>query len=141
MRKVRFFILTLMAACSIFMVSCNKPQETPKNNEEQTDDPGKPNPDDQDPTKPDPKPEEPKGTVFEVTCSDGTITFGADDILGVYPADGLAEPFTTSADKIEGGKATFSNEEKFETDAYYAVYPYSEEDLLIEGVLSTILPF
>ena len=141
MRKVRFFILTLMAACSISVVSCNKPQETPKNNEEQKEDPGKEDPGKEDPGKEDPGKEEPKGTVFEVTCSDGTITFGADDILGVYPADGLAEPFTTSADKIEGGKATFSNEEKFDTDTYYAVYPYSEEDLLIEGVLYTILPF
>ena len=141
MKKTRMILLSVLAVAGLSMVSCDKNEKDPgKDNQNQTD-PGKDNPGTDDPGTDDPGNDDSKGMTFNAVCSDGTLAWSAGDVIGIFPSDGLAVPFTTSESAIADGKAAFSYEEKLESDVFYAVYPYNEKDLLIENVLSTILPF
>lgn len=64
------------------------------------------------------------------------------DTIGIYPDEGAALPYLTTADAIveDGKKAQFDGEE-FEADKVYAVYPYAEDVILVGNELELILPY
>ncbi|MBQ7811007.1 MAG: hypothetical protein IJ394_00455 [Bacteroidales bacterium] len=135
-------IFALMAMTSV-MFACNpveQPDPTPdEEDKEQTDDPDK----DKEGEKDEPVVELEGYTAVNYEAVDGgAISWDAADVIGLYPEDGAAIAYSTTADAIteEGKKAQFTGEE-FEAEKVYAVYPYAEDVILVGNELELILPY
>ena len=149
MKINRLFMLLAMTSLMFACEPEQVPNEDDKNPTEQPgDDPGEEPGDDPGEEPGDDPGDEPgevlagyKAVNFE-TVDANVIAWDAADVIGIYPYDGAALPYTTTADAIteEGKTAQFDGEE-FEADAVYAVYPYADDVILVGNELELILPF
>lgn len=141
MKINRLFMLLAMTSLMFACEPEQVPNEDDKNPTEKPEDKPEEKPED----KPEEKPEEVlagyKAVNFE-TVDANTIAWDAADVIGIYPDDGAALPYTTNTESIkeEGKTAQFDGEE-FEADAVYAVYPYAEDVILVGNELELILPY
>ena len=149
MKINRLFMLLAMTSLMFACEPEQVPNEDDKNPTEQPgDDPGE-EPGDDPGEEPGDEPGDEPGEVlagykavnFE-TVDANVIAWDATDVIGIYPDDGAALPYATTAEAIteEGKTAQFDGEE-FEADAVYAVYPYADDVILVGNELELILPF
>jgi len=143
MKFNRFF--ALLAMTSVMFLACdpvdepqddsNKdPQEKPEDPNDKPDDPN---------DKPAPEPVLAGYAAINFEAVDNLpVVWNESDIIGIYPDEGAALPYSTTAEAIveDGKKAQFDGEE-FEADKVYAVYPYAEDVILVGNELELILPY
>ena len=135
-------LFALMAMTSVMLLACDpvdEPQDDP--NKDPQEQPGEPT----DSTETPDVPVTPLAgyTAINFEAVDNLpIVWHELDTIGIYPDEGAALPYLTTAEAIieDGKKAQFDGEE-FEAEKVYAVYPYAEDVILVGNELELILPY
>ena len=138
-------LFALMAMTSVMLLACDpvdEPQDDPnKDPQEQPEDPNNKPDDPNDEPEPEPVLEGYTAVNFEAV-DNLPVVWNETDVIGIYPDEGAALPYTTTAEAIteEGKKGQFDGDD-FEAEKVYAVYPYAEDVILVGNELELILPY
>lgn len=142
MKFNRFF--AVMAMTSAMLLACDpvdEPQDDTNKDPQEQEKPGEPTDSTDTPDVPVTPLAGYTAVNFE-TVDNLPVVWHELDTIGIYPDEGAALPYLTTADAIieDGKKAQFDGEE-FEADKVYAVYPYAEDVILVGNELELILPY